>query len=240
MKSDIKVIEIKHNNIESIKFGGTFSYKHGNDNQKLHIETENYIQLVFSDYIEIEDVLSYINELDVFINAYAPIGLRSFKTLIKMDNDKQFELTHKLLGNEEYYKSIVRPVVKMKIFDFLEKMYKDIGYRMSEDKNKFLPLDFKKPTSLEDQFIYYFRYIALYMGEYLKKKTGNEPNSFDRISNFVNDYMCLFDDEDKREPENLKNELNSLRNPLLQITAFCRALSRTTALLQQISLYISP
>ena len=211
-KSDVRVVEVKHNNIERIEFGGAYSYKCGKDGQELHIETENYIQLFFTDYIELEDVLNYINELDVFINAYAPIGLRSFKTFIKMDNDKQFRLTHKLLGKEEYHKPIVRPVVKMKIFDFMEKMYKDINYRVSENKNKFLPLDFKKPTSLEDQFIYYFRYIDLFMGEHLMKKTGKEPSNFDRISNFVNDYLRFFEDEDKKEPENLKNELNSLRN----------------------------
>lgn len=211
-KSDVKVVDIKHNNIERIEFGGAYSYRYGKDNQELHIETENYMQLFFMEYIELEDVLSYINEFDVFINAYAPIGLRSFKTFVKMDNDKQFGLIHKLLGKEEYHKPIVRPVVKMKIFNFIEKMYKDIDYRVSENKNKFLPLDFKKPTSLEDQFIYYFRYIDLYMGEYLKKKTGKEPSNFDRISHFVNDYLRLFEDEDRKEPENLKNELNSLRN----------------------------
>ena len=211
-KSNVRVINIQHNNVDRIEFGGAFSYKHSKDKQELHIETENYIQLFFVEPIMLEDVLSYINEFDVFINAYAPKGLRSFKTFVKMDDGKQFALTHKLLGKEKYHKPMVRPVVKMEIFDFIEKMYKVIDYRISENKNKFLPLEFKKPTSLEDQFIYYFRYIDLFMGDFLKKETGRNPNNFDRISRFVDDYLRMFDSQDIEEPNNLKNELNSLRN----------------------------
>ena len=50
------------------------------------------------------------------------------------------------------------------------------------------------------------------MGDFLKKETGRNPNNFDRISLFVDDYLRMFDSQDIEEPNNLKNELNSLRN----------------------------
>ena len=73
-------------------------------------------------------------------------------------------------------------------------------------------LDLKKPTSLEDQYTYYFRYIDLFMGEYLKNKTGSEPSNYDRISSFVDEYISCFDAQDTGDLEKLKQELNSLRN----------------------------
>lgn len=50
------------------------------------------------------------------------------------------------------------------------------------------------------------------MGEYLEQKTGKVPNNFDRLSAFVDENLQLFDSNDTVNIENLKNELNSLRN----------------------------
>ena len=100
----------------------------------------------------------------------------------------------------------------MDFYKYIEKMYKTLNYRCSDNRNKFIPLDFKKPTSIEDQYTYYFRYIDLYMGEYLKKKTGNDASNYKRLSYFIDEYKHLFEPEDITDIDKLKKELNSLRN----------------------------
>ena len=85
---------------------------------------------------------------------------------------KSFEVIHKLLGKEKFCDKIIHQPVKLNFFEYIERMYKNTNYRTTDDRNKYIPLEFKKPTSLEDQYIFYFRYIDLYMGDYLKQKTG--------------------------------------------------------------------
>ncbi|RHK49225.1 hypothetical protein DW057_15215 [Lachnospira eligens] len=52
----------------------------------------------------------------------------------------------------------------------------------------------------------------MYMGDYLKQKTGKVSSNFDRLSNFVDENLKLFDSNDTMNIDNFKNELNSLRN----------------------------
>ena len=54
--------------------------------------------------------------------------------------------------------------------------------------------------------------LDLYMGDYLKQKTGKVSSNFDRLSNFVDENLKLFDSNDTMNIDNFKNELNSLRN----------------------------
>lgn len=211
-KAKAKEVLIQNNNIDCIDFGGRFLYKPENESQHIVIETENYVKLFFIELVEMKDVLAYINEFDVFVNAYAPKGKRSFKTVVEMDGNKHFEFYHKLLGQERYCKKVVRPVVKMDFFDFIEKMYKSVDYRETDNRNMYLPFEFKKPTTLEDKFTYYFRYIDLYMGKFLRLETGKEPSNYDRISRFVDDNLDLFSTDDVGDVNKFKNELNSLRN----------------------------
>lgn len=212
LKSDTKEVVIGKNNIEKIVFGGVYSYSLKNEDRLLNIETENYVELVFINPIECEEILEYIYEFDVFTNAYYPIGVRSYKTIVNIEDNKKLVLTHKLLGAEKEYHKAVDELTKLNFFDFLSKMYDTINYRESENKNKYIPLDLKKPTSMEDQFTFYFRYIDMFMGEYLKDKTGEEANNYKRLSHFIDEYTMLFDPQDITNIENLKNELNSLRN----------------------------
>ena len=52
----------------------------------------------------------------------------------------------------------------------------------------------------------------MYKGDYLKQKTGKVSSNFDRLSNFVDENLKLFDSNDTMNIDNFKNELNSLRN----------------------------
>ena len=212
LKSDNNEISIRNNNIDKIVFGGVYSYSIKNENKEINIEADNYAEIVLDSPIEYEAVLEYINEFDVFVNAYYPIGQRSYKTFVKTVEDKNYILQHKLLGKEEQYTKAKHKFTKLNFFDFIQKMYQSISYRETQDRNKYVLLDFKKPTSLEDQYTYYFRYIDLFMGEYIKAKTGNEPSNYDRISTFVDEYTSCFDARDTGDLEKLKQELNSLRN----------------------------
>lgn len=207
-----EIIDIQTDNIEKIEFGGMCRYTEKNDRQLITIESENYAKIYMTTPVSYEDVLEYINEFDVFLNAYCPTGLRSYKTHITSTEDKTYDVIHRLLEKNKYHKKIVQMPIKMDFYKYIEKMYKTLNYRCSDNRNKFIPLDFKKPTSIEDQYTYYFRYIDLYMGEYLKKKTGNDVSNYERLSYFIDEYKHLFEPEDITDIDKLKKELNSLRN----------------------------
>lgn len=212
LKSNTQEILIQKNNVEKIIFGGVYKYSLKDENRVLNIETENYAEIILSTPIKYEDLLGYINEFDVFANAYFPIGKRSYKTFVNTIDDKKYILNHKLLGDDTKYSKATHKLTNLSFFDFIKKMYINIDYRIAENKNKYVLLDFKKPTSLEDQYTYYFRYIDLFMGEYLKRKTSKEPSNYDRISTFVDEYTSCFDTQDIGDLKELKQELNSLRN----------------------------
>lgn len=212
LKSDKKVLQINNNNIDKLEFGGTLSCFSKNFNTVINVETENYASIILEFSVVQEELLKYIKEFDVYINTYYPTGLRSYKTIASTVDNQSFNLHHKLLGKERYYKRPARKLINLDIFEYLEKMYKCINYRESDDRNKYVLMDFKKPTSMEDQYTYYFRYIDLFMGECLELSTGNRPNNYERLSAFVDKNLELFDLEDISNLENFKNELNSLRN----------------------------
>ena len=211
-KSKTKTIPIQNNNVETLVFGGVYNYSLKNYRQSLSIETENYVEIVLSDTISYDDLLSYVNEFDVFISIYSPTKLRTYETQVRSGSGKLLTVVHKLLGKEKYYNKPVHQPVKLGFFEYIEKAYKTFEYRLADDKNKYLPLEFKKPTSLEDQYTYYFRYIDMYMGERLKSSTQTDVNNYDRLSAFVDENLSFFDSQDISNIDDLKNELNSLRN----------------------------
>lgn len=211
--ADKKVININHNNIEKIEFGSVISSKDRNNHQTVNIESENYIKIYLIDSIGYDETLSYINEMDSFINAYFPVGLRSYETTVYTESGKAYRLYHKLLGTEKYYNKVTHRPVKTNFFDYLETLYKKVNYRSVNNKNKYLLLDFKRPTSLEDQFLFYFRYIDMFIGQNRLTQAGTPPKKTHiRIKLFLDDYSYLFDDKDKNDLGKLKNELNSLRS----------------------------
>lgn len=211
-KSVPRVIDINEHNILKIELGGKYAISIKNSNQIVNTEALNYVELFFINPITYEDLLLYINEFDVVVNAYSPTGLRSYRTFVETNDGKSFELIHKFLGNEEYYKKALHNPINLSFEDYLKTIYKTIDYRDSSNQNKYLPLDFQKPTSLEDKFTYYLRYIDMYMGEKLKQSTGNpNPKTHIRIKTFLTEYSRVFDSQDIADIDKLKNEINSLR-----------------------------
>lgn len=211
--ADTKTIIINQNNIEKVEFGSVVSYKEKNHHQTINIESENYIKLSLIDAIGYEDILSYISEMDSFINAYYPTGLRSYETTVHSASGKSFRLYHKLLGKEKYYNKATHRPIKTNFFDYLEMLYKKVDYRNTNDKNKYLLLDFKRPTSLEDQFVFYFRYIDMFIGQNRLTETGTHPKKTHiRLKMFLEEFSYLFDEKDKKDLSELKNEINSLRS----------------------------
>jgi len=201
-----KVIEINNNNIKEIELGGVFKYSLNSAKTNLNINTENYLKLVLINEAPIDDFMVYLNEINVFINAYIPTGLKAYKTKIRTENDIVMEVVHRDLGKQLECSPFEPRFVKNDFFEYIEKIYKIQNLRNRVD-NKLLPLDFKKPTSLEDQFCYYFRYIDMYMGSLGIK------NNFKRIETFINQNLNLFELRDQNK--NLANEINSLRNHLI-------------------------
>ena len=211
--SNEKIILIQSNNIEKLELGGIYSYSIKNWDHSISIETENYITIHLQTPIDCEDLFEYTNELDIYLNTYCPSKLRSYKTHILTTTNKEYEVTHHLLGKNKYQKKHIQTPVKTDFFEFLEKMYKTINFRDAENQNKFSPLDFKKSLSLENNYLFYFRCIDLYMGEYLEKQNPTKKyNTFDKLSIFIDKYLNLFNLDDNCDIQYFKNVLNSLRN----------------------------
>lgn len=210
-RPEVKAIDIGANNIEKIEFSSRCTYSNKNNYQLINIHSENYAKIQLDSAINYKDILGYINEFDIMVSAYSNIPTHSYETYIHTSDGKTFNAVHRLLGKEKYKKEFMHRYVKMDFYSFIEKMYKTINYRDSKNKNEFILLDLKRPTVLEDQYIFYFRFIDLYMGKYLSKN-GKQLSNYDRLSNFVDNNIQYFDNNDYTEVENLKNELNSLRN----------------------------
>lgn len=208
---DKKEIHINKNNISKIVLSGISSLRDKNRHQNIDIKTENFVKLYLINEIGCEEVLEYIHEMDIYLNAYFPIGLKSYETYITTNNDKQLKLTHKLLGENKYYNKIHQDFIKNSFFEFIEKMYLNADYRITTNKNKFLPLEFKIPTSLEDKFLFYFRYIDMYIGDKLSKQGKTNSSNFERLDYFIENNKDLFNTADLSNI-NFKNEINSLRN----------------------------
>ena len=208
---DKKEIEINKNNISKIVVSGTYSLSDKNQHQNIDIKTENFIKLYLINEIGYEEVLEYIHEMNIYLNAYFPIGLKSYETSITTNNDKQLKLVHKLLGKNEHYNKAHYNFIKNSFFEFIEKMYVNADYRITANKNKFLPLEFKIPTSLEDKFLFYFRYIDMYIGDKLSKQGNTNSSNFIRLDYFIESNKDLFTTADLSNM-NFKNEINSLRN----------------------------
>lgn len=221
---DIKkrIIPINKNNIKKLELSGDCYWKIKDLRQCINLNSENYVTIYLEKPIKEEDLLKYIYEFDVFVNAYFPIGLRSYETMVNTINNKKLFFKHKFLGKERTYNEMVHYPIKMDFFEYLEVIYKKINYREEEDKNKFLLMDFKKPISIEDKFIYYFRFIDMYMG----KKMSGQTSNFGRISFFIDEYKRLFETNDilkYKKPtdskvddiEYFKNIINSIRNHLI-------------------------
>ena len=207
-----KTIEINKNNIDCLEFGGRSNSILNNDNLNVSIEWENNVKIKLNQPIKCEEILKYINEFDVIINSYCLLGLHSYTTYIITTDNKCFDVKHKLLCKDKYCEKVLYQPVKMNFFEYVEKMYKILDYRTTANRNKYIPIGFISPTTLEDQFVFYFRCIDLYMGEYLEKETGKYPSNYDMLSTFVDENIDLFSYDDKVNIENLKKELNSLRN----------------------------
>ena len=212
-EAEKKEIIINHNNIEKIEFGSRVSSREKNNHQTINIESENYIRIYFCNPIGCEDILSYISEMDSFINAYYPTGLHSYETMVYSVSGKIFRLCHKLLGKEKYYNKATHRPIKTNFFDYLETIYKKVDYRNANNKNQYLLLDFKRPTSLEDQFLFYFRYIDMFIGKNRTTEKGLHPTKTHvRIKMFLEEFSYLFDGRERKDLVQLKNEINSLRS----------------------------
>lgn len=211
-KYDSKEVLIQKNNIELMSFGEAFSYKRKREKRQLVIETENYVKLSLMEPILFENILSYINEFDIIVNSYLPTGVRSYKIVINTDEDKTYRLFHKRIGREEHYNKILQPVVKMDFFDYMKHIYTLISFREVDNRNRYLPLDFRKPITLEDKFIYYFRCVDLYMGDLIMKETKEKSSNYKRLERFIDDNLDLFSENDLGLYSDFKNEINSLRN----------------------------
>lgn len=210
---DKKVISINHNNIEKLEFGSSVLYKEKNNHQTVNIEGENHIRLYFDNAISYDNVLEYILEMDSFINAYCQTGLRSYETTVHSESGKSFRLYHKLLGKEKYYNKAIHRPIKTDFFDYLETLYKRVDYRKANNKNQYLILDFKHLTSLEDQFLFYFRYIDMFIGKNRLTEIGTNPRKTHiRVKMFLDEFSYLFDERDRKDLSALKNEMNSLRS----------------------------
>lgn len=206
------IIPIGINNIEKIELNTRATWSNKNDYYSVQIDTENYAKLYLTNAVDYQELIAYINELDVMIGSYMLVQVHSYETYVTNNEGTIFKLIHSHLSEEKRIKRPNHKPIKIDFEKYLEDVYKKINFRNTNSRNEFILLDFKRPTSLEDQYIFYFRYIDMYMGKRLMLE-GKNTSNYARLSSFIDEYIEYFKkDKDYSDINNFKNELNSLRN----------------------------
>ena len=211
-KPEAKIIPLGINNLEKIEINTSATWTHKNDYYSVNIDTENYARLYLVEPVNYQELIAYINELDVMIGSYTFVQIHSYETYVKVVDGVEFKLIHRHLSEDKRIKRPNHKPLKVEFEKYIEDVYKKINYRNTNSRNEFILLDFKRPTSLEDQYTFYFRFIDLYMGKKLREENKNNSN-YARLSEFVDKYISYFKEgEDFTDIDTFKNELNSLRN----------------------------
>lgn len=204
------IIPIGANNIEKIEINTSATWTHKNDYYSVQIDTENYAKLYLASAVDYKDLIAYINELDVMIGSYMLVQVHSYETYVTSINGITYKLVHRHLSDNKRVKKPNHRPIKIPFNEYIEDVYKKINYRNTSSRNEFILLDFKRPTSLEDQYTFYFRYIDMYMGKKLQIE-GKNASNYARLSTFIDEYIKYFDGN-YSDVDCFKNELNSLRN----------------------------
>lgn len=202
--------EIKNHNIEKIELSTGYECQY-QVAKSVKIQTDNFLKLVFSRSISIVDLPNYIYEFNAFCNAYVPLGLKASRVFVHTNQGLDLEYVDtKIIDNESNDNKCYYPV-ELDILEFFQLIYKKIDYKSTEKKNEYILLDFKKLPSLEDEFLFYFRYLNLHIGSILEKK-GEKHGIYEIAKYFVDNYGCVFQRQGIALEENLSNEIKSLRN----------------------------
>lgn len=202
---------LTENNIKKIEFGSknstNFKYL-----SSLQFSADNYVKLIFCNMISIEELPKYVQEFNAYCNAYFPKGLKvNSVSVISQDGICLEYFNPKLIVPKfSELNNFFRPI-QMGFIDFLQYTYKNYNYRSLENKNEYILLDFKQLPSLEDEFLFYLRYLNLHIGKLLKENSKNN-SLYKIIEEFVNKYKYIFDKKEITVDNNLPNEINSLRN----------------------------
>jgi len=212
----VKTIVINSNNIGKIEFKSeVVKYSNSNLGKLLNIEVGNYVKLCFINSVHYEDILKYIREFDMFVNGFYLTGLKTYETYIVTENNVKLKMVHRFLGNVKDYGKFASTPIKLSFIDYLEKMYKNVNCHDSENLNLFIPLDIKIPTSMEDQFVYYYRYIDLFFGNREKNRGNIIRRTHKRIELFLKEYARLFNEVDINNLDDLREKICGLRNHYL-------------------------
>lgn len=205
-------VEIKNHNIEKIELSSGYECHH-QPHKSVEIKTENFIKLVFSQSVSIEDLPNYISEFNAFCNAYIPLGLKASRVFVHTDQGLDLEYFNRKLIDCEISDNRFYYPVNLDILDFLQVIYKKIDYKSLENKNEYILIDFKELPSLEDEFLFYFRYLNFHIGKLLEaERQSTDVSLYDIIKYFVDNYGYVFQKKGIVIEENLINEIKSLRN----------------------------
>lgn len=164
-KPRAKTITIGINNIEKMEINTRATWTQKDNNYSVHIDTEYYARLYLKEPVGYQELISYINELDVMIGSYVLMQVHSYETCVKVSSGVEFKLIHRHLSKDKRIKCPNHKPIKAEFEKYLGDVYKKINYRNTNNRNDYILLDFKKPTFLEDEYTFYFRFIDLYMGK---------------------------------------------------------------------------
>lgn len=205
------IIQININNIAYIEIGTSYNTIDEYFHHQIDINFVHYCKLIFEKPILFKDAFSYINEFDIIAGSFNLIPKHSYETYIIGNSNIKYKYVHNKLSHEKYCEDSLYFPIKNDLCKYFEIMYKKIDFRNNKN-NKFVLLDFNRPTMLEDKFTYYYRFVDLYMGHLIKCETGKEAGNYARLSKFIDDYKCHFYNCKYKDVEKFKNEINSLRN----------------------------
>lgn len=154
-------LDINTNNIKSISLSDDWNHLHRFKEGTVNINVEGCIELDLINTIDYKDVLSYLNELMIYMQLYIPDSFVIDKVYVSINNiDYEFKCPFPSVK----IRNTIEASVKVNILDFLGNCYKRIPYRNNDEIRNLFYILVRPSISLEDNFLMCYKFIDFYYG----------------------------------------------------------------------------
>lgn len=202
IKPQGKCKEVSKNdfNIEKILINDTWNTFGLNTKNIITINITGYIEVMFSEDVELQYINEYIMELIMYLHLYCPNKVKIDKMKIKVE-DRYFELRIPIRETKYRDKKVKRSVDE-DVLEFLEKCYLLIPYRKNKNSTRNVyNIVLNTNRNLEDNFLMLYRFVECYY----KEKGNNNTFISEAIKNNYKEPL-------NRDVVDITAEMCSLRN----------------------------
>ena len=173
-KSTIHTVELQKNNIKNISIGDVWESKYSQKEHNIKIDFNGFVLIELIRRINYDQVYSYINELNTFMQLYCPNKFLINKIELYI-NDTFYECVcpFREINYINYHRN---RSVKEGLIDFLNKAYNHISLRKNQLYINNIPrIVLYTSRDIEDNFLIYYKFIECY---YKQKNIPNIKTQF--------------------------------------------------------------